>query len=37
MDEVTTGSERSLHRRAGSNLWPELTLAAWEDTRATVH
>jgi Family of unknown function (DUF5996) len=37
MDEVTTGSERSLHRRARSNLWPELTLAAWEDTRATVH
>ena len=37
MDEVTTDSHGSLDRQPRADVWPELTLAAWEDTRVTVH
>jgi hypothetical protein len=37
MDEVTTDLPGSLDRQPAADVWPELTLAAWEDTRVTVH
>jgi hypothetical protein len=37
MDEVATDSQGSLDRQPRADVWPELTLAAWEDTRVTVH
>jgi hypothetical protein len=37
MDEVKTDFQGSLDRQPRAGVWPELTLAAWEDTRVTVH